>query len=708
MGVCFRKMTSSMAGVKGGSDFSTTGNGNGKGRRGGSKKKEKPDTIRAYKYTTKDYGLAEEIFLESEGKAKFLQIDPGNGEPILTDSINLVEQMFAILRPQEINTNNPNQSLINPYIYKDEEEVRQFIAIARQIDISDLFSLVEYIWGKVVVAKEKELITLLSNYTIFSYFQDLFETLHYIMLNGPPGWGKGATLTTFKLLGYRVVMAGDMSGANLLDLLGSLERCQLSLAEDELDALDEDEKKQRIYKMGYEDSAVVPRTVDAGSSNRRLRTYNPFGCKIFAGEKPPDSKYLGGFNDRTFRAEVKKGKAALSIKKIKKQMERPVEKQSPKYRTIIERINFLRKILLIYRLVHHDDDEIMFEELPLNIYARPLELCGPSIQLYHTLNNKYNNDPNKYKIRDKVMSTLSHYLRRKGELDKKTIEATIHRVLNDIFNEMEADNDKIKTHTKLEERIDLGGVKTTTYIVRYDEICTRFMKEVEGVSISARTFECADFDKVTHDRLISRCREVFGGINRDIGRDKEKKKALEFDKATVKEAGENFEVVSDIKILEHEKTFEESAEDKQLWAILEQHKAGTKAGTNPLIGDPKNEGFGPTIGDKHAQKRQMGTRGLISVNRGENEQKQNPTSTTSIQDSQNEDTNIEDISDNEGTNNNIHNENSGNITETRVSFDKKLDPKTPQETEVRPPWQKENRGWTDEEAKEWKRKAEGE
>ena len=49
---------------------------------------------------------------------------------------------------------------------------------------------------------------------------------------------------------------------------------------------------------------MVPRTVDAGSSNRRLRTYNPFGCKIFAGENHPDSKYLGGFNDRTFRAEV--------------------------------------------------------------------------------------------------------------------------------------------------------------------------------------------------------------------------------------------------------------------------------------------------------------------------------------------------------------------------------------------------------------------
>ena len=563
-----RLMTSSsLAGLAGGSNYS---NGNGKGT--GNKKKIQPATLRAYKYTTQEYGLAEEIFLASEGKPKFLFLDPETEEPILRDNINLVEEMFAILKPHEVNRNNPNQSLINPYIYKDEQEIRDFIKIAHQVDISDLFVLVEYVWKKVIVAKEKELITLLTNYTLFSYFQDLFEALHYILLTGPPGWGKGAILVTFKLLGYRTVLAGDMSGANLLDLLGTIERCQLSLAEDELDSLDKDETKQRIYKMGYEDTAMVPRTVDAGSSNRRLNTYNPFGCKIFAGENPPDSKYLGGFNDRTFRAEVKKGKPLLRIKKIKKQMERPADKQSPKYRPIIERINFLRKLLLVYRLVHHDDDAITSEELPLNIYGRPLELCGPSIQLYHELNNKADrdDDPTKYNVRDKVMDALGHFLRRKGELDKKTVEATLYRILTEIIGVMESDNEEIRQHTRLEIITDIQdpGIRKKSFVISYDEICSRFMKEVEGVTVSARTFECTDFGKVTHDRLISRCREVFGGINQDIGRDKDKKKALAFDKAALDEAGQNFEVVSDIKILEQEEAFEDTEEDNTLWSKL--------------------------------------------------------------------------------------------------------------------------------------------
>jgi hypothetical protein len=185
-------LTSELAGLRGGGGCNS-GNGNG-GYGKEKKEKIKPVMIRTYKYTTKDYGLAEEVFLENEGKPKFLLLDPETKEPILKDSLNLIEDMFAILKPQEVNVNNPNQTVVMPYIYRDEQEIRDLIKLARQIDISDLFSLIEYVWRNVVVAKERELITLLTNYTIFSYFQDLFEALHYILLTGPPGWGKGAIL----------------------------------------------------------------------------------------------------------------------------------------------------------------------------------------------------------------------------------------------------------------------------------------------------------------------------------------------------------------------------------------------------------------------------------------------------------------------------------------------------------------------------------
>ena len=58
--------------------------------------------------------------------------------------------------------------------------------------------------------------------------------------------------------------------------------------------------------------------------------------------------------------------------------------------------------------------------------------------------------------------------------------------------------------------------------------------------------------------------------------------------------------------------------------ILKEPGTGSeleKVGSNPLIENPKNEGFGPTIGDKHAQKRQVGTNGVISSDRANSDQK---------------------------------------------------------------------------------------
>ena len=89
------------------------------------------------------------------------------------------------------------------------------------------------------------------------------------MVVGPPDSGKGAILVTFKYLGYRVVVASDMSGANLLDLLGSVEMGQITIAEDELDDIDEDHDKKRLYKVGYDIHGVVTRTLDGNKRQQR-------------------------------------------------------------------------------------------------------------------------------------------------------------------------------------------------------------------------------------------------------------------------------------------------------------------------------------------------------------------------------------------------------------------------------------------------------
>lgn len=545
-----------LAGLSGGSDFSNS-NGSGRGRGKGKKKEVKECFVR--KYST-GMPLAEQIILGGR-RSMFLQII--DGKPVLKDSIDLSQEKGMILKPHQTIGSTP---AIIEHEYNDLREIEHFIDLASRMDIDTWYFLTKSIWQDVVATKEKELIVLLAADTIMSFFQDLFVTTHYVLLTGPPGWGKGAILVAFKLLAYRVILAGDMSGANLLDLLGSMERCQVSVAEDEFDRIEEDPDKQRIYKMGYEDIGLVTRTVDPSSSDRALRFYNPYCIKIFGSEKGPDSKELGGFNDRVFRSEVRMGRPKLLIKEIKKQMERPLDKQLPKYRRIVSRINFLRKLSLVYRLLHHGDT---IEEVPLNIYGRALELCGPVIRLFNSDNLAH---PDRKALAE-IMDALTYFLRKKGELDKKTIEVVIYDVLKDLFDQIDKEEEAPGTSTILttdscrkEIHKNIHGSTETSYVITYDEICNRVMKEVEGSLITPRTFESPDYDRITHDSLLAKCRAVFEGKNTNIGTGKDKKRALAFNKDAVTKAGETFDVISEIKILDgDEEATHEDSEDNKMW-----------------------------------------------------------------------------------------------------------------------------------------------
>ncbi|MGC1131366.1 MAG: hypothetical protein WA941_00980 [Nitrososphaeraceae archaeon] len=551
------------------------GNGNG---RNCQKSKNFTREYALYKYS-KDDGLAEEIILD--GRLKFLQII--DGEPKVLDEINLGDRKGVIIKPHH--NNNVGLQATLPFEYSDIDEIRYFIELARRIHIDDLYVLVKSIWTDLVSTDENELITILAADTIVSYFQEQFVTTHYLILTGPPGWGKGAILLTFKLLGYRVVLAGDMSGANLLDILGPIEKCQVCIAEDEFDNIHDDPDKERIYKMGYEDIGFVTRTVDPSSSERNIRYYNPYCFKIFASEETPDSKELGGFNDRTFRSEVRKGKPKFLVKETKKQMERAPDKQLPKYRTIISRINKLRKLLLIYKLIHHGDT---IEEINTNIDSRALELCGPALRLF----NSQRLAGGDKKALTEVKDALSHFLRKKGELDKKTIEIVVLTVINRLFNQM--DNGENEELCKREVHTELDGTSKPIYTLTYDQICTEVMIEVEGTTISPRTFEAADYGKVSHDSLLQKCRSIFKGQNSRLSDGKIKKKALRFDKTLVEEAGRTFDVVRDIQISDDRAVKEEEYEDPQITSMWNDLGGINECTSVPIFDQNRRKGQAET------------------------------------------------------------------------------------------------------------------
>src|SRR5215211_2437291 len=505
---------------------------------GGNSKDKKPTTktYTAYKYS-KDIPLAEEIELESEldNKNMFLQII--DGEPIISEEIKL-DKKNIIIKPNPRSETTP----VISYTFKDIDEIKYFIAQAKKETIHSLFSKSKSLWKHFVIAKDNDTITLLAIDQVYSYFQDLFATTHYLMITGSPGSGKGAILNTMKALGYRVVLASDMSGANLLDTMGFTESCQVTIAEDELDDIDKDEIKKKMYKVGYDKGGMVPRTLDGNTSSRNNRWYYAFCFKIFAAENPLESKSLAGLNDRMFRLESIKSRPKFLIKTVLDQMQKPEDKQKPKYNDIISKLNYLRKLLLIYRLLHHDD---IIEEVPLNIDGRALELTSPHIYLFasDSLTNSRDSGEEDKPALVEVLKTLSRFLQKKGEIAKKTLDGIVHDVLeNELFPNMTS-----------ETVVDVNGKNTMTYTISNEDICDKVRVKVDGVVSTIPNeyaFYSTDYGKITHKRILGICRDRFSAERDSIGTGNEKVRALTFDKEMVEKVGKTFEIISEIKIID--------------------------------------------------------------------------------------------------------------------------------------------------------------
>lgn len=184
--------------------------------------------------------------------------------------------------------------------YDSVDEINQIIKVAKTKTLDELYKWCKSLWQKVVVATAEQ-ITLLTADSIFTFFQDSFVTTHYTMLVAHVGSGKGAVLITFSYLGYRVVLAGNMSGASILDLLGSLEMGQVVIAEDELNNLKSDSDKWNLYTLGYDAFGETTRTLDGSTSKRVVSYYPAFGYKIFGAENSLDTTGLQGLIDRTLQ-----------------------------------------------------------------------------------------------------------------------------------------------------------------------------------------------------------------------------------------------------------------------------------------------------------------------------------------------------------------------------------------------------------------------
>lgn len=317
--------------------------------------KQRKKEFFTYKYTSNKY-LYEAILVA--GKPYFMTFYDGQLE-----LIDQIEQGTRILKPP-----HEEDYIYKPLSFESENEIEKFIEKASTLSIDDLFWKTNGFISRFIV-HHKYIIDYYSALILFSYFQDRFPTVPYTMFVADNGSGKSSIGEIFEMLGYRCVNMTDPTTANVYRIFGNIEAGQCTLVLDEAEKIDSSETMS-ILKSGYERGKVITRT---NNQTGKQEHFHAFGIKIMLAERTPHQSKAKGVLDRTFIISNFKGIPELDIKEIK-------NAEHGRQLEIKQELEFLRKTLMIYRLIHFNDSH---PNINIGLEGRDKELCKPILQVLY-------------------------------------------------------------------------------------------------------------------------------------------------------------------------------------------------------------------------------------------------------------------------------------------------------------------------------------
>jgi hypothetical protein len=469
------------------------------------------------KYTTDIPAVAEAVLVN--GQPLFLQVI--NGKAVLSESMTL---------PGEITLNPPDKVayLSKEYSFQSEDEINNYTGRAKNENLDSLFYKVKAIWAKYIDAEDYHIVICAAD-TIFTYFQDKLGMTHYLLFVGDNNVGKTNNLIVFQYLGYRPLFDTSITPANIYQFLGSMEEGQGIILEDETDHIEQLEEKMKIYKVGYKTGAKVSR-MDT-SSGRNQQSYWTYGFKAFTAEQQPDSHKGKGFNERIFVIKCSIGNPEYDISEVIS----PAGDE--KYHLLLDELLDMRKLLLIYRLLHHRHP---IPDVSLNIMNRDKQLSKPLIRLFQGT-----------KCVNEILGSLSKFLAEKKERKGNTLEARLYRIVEDLADlgaqGSLSDNDTIILESKL--------------------IWDTIKEKIDGDNIQGKpqSYETAEYGPISQKKIASILEDRFEG---EHTRD-EKVRKLKFSRKKLKRLGTNYSFINKIEIIREGSNRAEEDSDKNHNDLIE-------------------------------------------------------------------------------------------------------------------------------------------
>jgi hypothetical protein len=480
------------------------------------KDKDKKE-IYIQKFAFKDK-LYEAVLIDQ--KASFLVVDKEK-EP---NEINIkptvgLDKQNKTLKPYE-----QDSYLSRPYEFADELEVEYYKNEAKKYNLDTLYlNLVKPLWKKYIDADNLHL-SLCAFDTIATYSQDHLGLTHYLFFVGNNNSGKSNNLYLLHSLAYRNIMSTDMTSANIFRSLGSLDEGQVTICEDELDDLEDDRDKKRIYVNGYCTGVPVFRTEEGPNRSRKPTKYFTYCFKAFAAERLPDVMKAKGFNQRIIELQCTTGFPDYNIKEVNS----PAGDET--YENLLKELEHARKILLMYRLLHYHDGQ---PNIQTNLKGREKELFQPLIRLFQNTNSAL----------AELKIVIDHFISNRRENNAQTAHAQVYQ---SIIRLLISEYLKLKKQTEEEAEEERKEPKLRLEYL-FSELWDHFISDLDGQPIpnKKRSADFGDLGEISHKDISKILIEVFGSKRKKTT---EGNKAILLNPEKIMRLGTVYDVSSTVKV----------------------------------------------------------------------------------------------------------------------------------------------------------------
>jgi hypothetical protein len=295
-------------------------------------------------------------------------------------------------------------------------------------------------------------------------------------------------------------------------------------------------------KGGYKKSGFVARVEDVDNKKQPQR-FKTYCFKMLAAEHSLSGKGAKGADERFFKIKSKRALPKRYIAEVLGLID--IGKKSEE----LERISNLRRLMLLYKLKHFNDD---FRDVEINVIDRDKELTHSLISLFY----------GSQALKD-VIKSLDIFLREKKERKMQTLEAEFFNIVhgfienpNSILDNLPEElhlEDKKRLTTIFAERLqkDLLQAKLDDIVeVPYAAIIQKFMEDTgsaykygEDKKSTITNDEYGDISMVSISDML---RDRFGGKH---GKHK-RYHYYEFSKSYVSGLVEGYKVLEPLQIIE--------------------------------------------------------------------------------------------------------------------------------------------------------------